>query len=221
MTLAFYGQPKFNTHNVDPVGYELFIREQCHGDWVLPASFTAIEAPQIEGLLQNVLTVLPTTVQILSFNLEPSQFIDPTFIAMVARIQNQTSIHLITELTERFDARVSHEQLTHAAHQFHQHQLLVCIDDVGTERNTPQLVADMDAYVDEYKFAFQNLRPFNSIEEVEHFLQFWYAIAKQRHKLFAVEGLETAAELTYITDRYDVNLVQGYYTGRPHFLIAE
>lgn len=221
MTLAFYGQPKFSTTSASPVGYELFIREKRDNHWVLPVSFTAIHASQIENLLRQVLTQVPSTTQILSFNLEPSQFVQPVFIKMVARIQQQTQIHLITELTERFDASISHEQLVAAAQQFHQDRLLVCIDDVGTERNTPQLVQEMNPYVDEFKFAFQNLRPFKDIQTVEHFLKFWYSVAKAHNKVFAVEGLETAAELQYVTNHYQVDLIQGYYTGRHELLVAE
>jgi FOG: EAL domain len=39
--------------------------------------------------------------------------------------------------------------------------------------------------------------------------------------MFAVEGLETAAELQYVTNHYQVDLIQGYYTGRPELLVAE
>lgn len=216
-TLTFFGQPKFSRSGANDlaIGYELFIRE-AHGDeWTLPHDFGAITAPTIERLLGQVLEVLPKTTSIVSFNLEQTQFIDPAFAAMVARVQVKTDIHIYTELTERQDPNVTARELFFAAQHFKQLGLLVCIDDVGTGFNTPELVLQLDPYIDEYKFALQNLRPFNTMGEVESELQFWYDLAATKHKKFAIEGIETEDELLTITEKFPCDILQGYYIGKP------
>ncbi|RRG08109.1 MAG: EAL domain-containing protein [Lactobacillus sp.] len=218
--LAFFGQPKFALNATDylPVGYELFIREQAASAWHLPDDFNAITVDQFYQLLLNVTRNLPSNVQLLSFNLEQQQFIQPAFADMIEEVQHQTALNIFTELTERNDPLVSDQQLLAAAQGFHRRDLLVCIDDVGTGENTSEMVLKLDDYVDEYKFAFQNFRPFTSIHTIEPELKFWADLRRQNHKILAIEGIETAAELTFVRRQYPCNLIQGYYTGRPELL---
>ena len=221
--LAFFGQPKFalNATNYLPVGYELFIREKRGDQWILPTDFNAISVEQFRHLLLNVINSFPSTIQLLSFSLEQQQFIDPAFAKMIADIQHATSINLFTELTEREDPSVTTRQLLKAAREFHRHDLLVCVDDVGTGHNTPELVMKLDEYIDEYKFAFQNLRPFNNVYEIESQVKFWYDLSFKQHKMLAIEGIERAEELAFIQTYYPSNIIQGYYTGHPALLATD
>ncbi|WP_054648547.1 EAL domain-containing protein [Lacticaseibacillus pantheris] len=137
---------------------------------------------------------------------------------MVTDVQDHTKINLFTELTERLASGISAESLVRAACAFHKRGLLVCIDDVGTGQNTPQMVLSMNGSVDEYKFAFQDFRPYDNIRSIEPQLDFWYHLAQRDHKMLAIEGVETKAELTEIQNKYNYDVVQGYLLGRPVLL---
>ncbi len=218
--LRFYGQPKFRVMQADalPIGYELFIREKQNNQWTLPEDFNACSADQIYQLLTQTIAALPANIELISFNLEQGQFIKTEFVDMVARVQAATPIKIFTELTERSDARVSAAELKQAARQFHERGLLVCIDDVGTGDNTPQLVYELDPYIDEYKFALQNFRPFNRICEISDTIGGWYELANNRHKMLAIEGLENKEDLESVQQNYPCDVIQGYYTGKPALL---
>ncbi|WP_054707540.1 hypothetical protein [Secundilactobacillus paracollinoides] len=103
--LKFYGQPKFRSDGAtqQPIGYELFIREYQNNQWCLPQDFCAITAGQIQHLLSDTVQAMPDNIELLSFNLEQIQFIDPVFTDAVASVQDTTDIQLFTELTERTD----------------------------------------------------------------------------------------------------------------------
>lgn len=218
--LRFYGQAKFDLNADDqaPIGYELFMRERQGDKWVLPADFTSSTADEIADLLSRTIAMMPEHIKIVSFNLEQSQFIDPDFCEAVARVQAQTDIHIYTELTERTDPHVSEESLCAAARNFHEHGLLVCIDDVGTGDNTPEFVMNVDPYIDEYKFALQNFRPFAHISAIQDKVSFWWSLARKQHKMLAIEGIENAEDLDVVRSQYPCDIVQGYYLGRPELL---
>lgn len=218
--LRFYGQPKFNLDTTDkePVGYELFIREQRGENWVLPDDFTSVTPDEIADLLMRTIVMLPAHVKLISFNLEQSQFIRDEFIEAIAKVQAASSVQIYTELTERTDPNVSNDQLYRAAKRFNDAGLLVCMDDVGTGDNTPELVLDLDDFINEYKFALQNFRPFKHISDIKSTIDYWYKMAATHHKMLAIEGIETASDLAYIKEFYPCNLIQGYYTGRPFLM---
>lgn len=220
--LKFYGQPKFrpNGDTQAPIGYELFIREYQNNQWCLPQDFCAITATQIQHLLSETVQAMPNNIELLSFNLEQIQFIDPIFCDVVTSVQEQTDIQLFTELTERTDPRVTLNQLARAAKRFNDRDLLVCIDDVGTGDNTPELVLKLDDYIDEYKFALQNFRPFNHISDIESHVSYWYQMAQTHDKMLAIEGIENAEDLETVRTKYPCDVIQGYYTGKPALLPA-
>ncbi len=213
--LKFYGQPKFRPSDITqkPIGYELFIREYKNNQWCLPQNFCAITATQIQLLLSEIVQVMPNNIELLSFNLEQIQFIDPDFTDVVADVQKTTDIKLYTELTERTDPHVTIAQLTRAAQRFDDASLPVCIDDVGTGDNTPELVLRLNDYIDEYKFALQNFRPFNHISEIKSHLNYWYHLAQTHDKMLAIEGTESEEDLDAIRMTYPCDVIQGYYTG--------
>ena len=197
------------------IGYELFAREYEDGRWSLPADFNAISAIDIRRMLSEALLHLDFTTALISFNLEQQQFIDPAYVEAVALVQSRTSITLITELTERADAGVTLDQLQRGAKRFHDAGLQVCIDDVGTGSNDLQLVTALAPYVNEYKFALQNLRPFAQLSEIAPTLNYWYHIAESQHKKMAIEGIETAPGVAKLESDYPCDILQGYYLAKP------
>lgn len=221
--LTFFSQPKFSgvtTETEQPIGYELFIREYQDHRWVLPADFDSITAAEIETLLTETLNQLPETIQLISFNLEQSQFIQPEYAEMVARVQATTPIKIYTELTERANPLVTPDQLLAGAQRFVALGLLVGLDDVGTGMNTPNLALKLNDYVSEYKFALQNLRPFNTIAEIADQLDFWSQLAQEQHKIMAIEGVESETELKQVQRDYPCDIIQGYYLGKAIHLLA-
>lgn len=213
----FFGQPKFSaTHYAKgPVGYELLIRENVDGQWRLPENFEAIPGDIFAELLQKTIVSLPDSIELISFNLEQSHFINDEYLKMVKRVQQFTPVHLYTELTERDIAGVTTTQLRAAAREFYKYNLSVVLDDVGTGQNNDATVSELDDYVDEYKFALQDLRPFANFEDVRPVLDHWWRRAKAKHKLLAIEGIETGEELHTIRTEFPSDLVQGFYLGKP------
>ncbi|MCI1985111.1 MAG: EAL domain-containing protein [Lactobacillus sp.] len=216
----FFGQPKFDLvpDHQAPIGYELFLREWRGGQWVLPANFSALTVDSIEPLLVTTIAAMPANIELLSFNLEQDQFIDPAFMAMAMRVNAQTSLRLFLELTERLAPGVTEDQLVVAAQHYADHGVLVCVDDVGTGQNSPQMVHRMALSVAEYKFALQNFRPFATIAELAPKLNLWYRMAQATHKMLAIEGLETPEELAVIRRDYPCDVIQGYLLGKPALL---
>lgn len=217
--LHFIGQPKFSGHYPHTlIGYELFARECRDGHWQLPEDFNAITPEEIEAMLIEAVKVMGPEIELLSFNLEQRQFIDPAYTAVIAKVQATTAINLLTELTERQDGDITHEQLRQAANRFVDAGLTVCIDDVGTGANTEALVDALDPAITEYKFALQNLRPYWRLSEVANQLAKWYNLAKKQHKVLAIEGIETPEELAALAEHYPAKVFQGYLLGRPEAL---
>ncbi|WP_155286120.1 EAL domain-containing protein [Lacticaseibacillus zhaodongensis] len=213
----FFGQPKFCPTDYDkgPIGYELFLREKINNQWRLPENFEAISGEIFAELLQRTILSLPASTEMISFNLEQSHFVNATYLKMVKRIQGLTSIHLYTELTERNIDGVNVDQLRSAAQQYYNSRLSVVLDDVGTAENNDDTVTELNAYVDEYKFALQNLRPFASIDDIRPIIDHWWRRAKDNNKLLAIEGIETQEEFQTIVKDYPSDIVQGYYLGKP------
>lgn len=217
--LAFFGQPIFSStnHPGAAMGYELFVREQVADQWRAPTDFNQISVADLRSLLTQTLQH-PLSVTVLALNLEPSQFVDPHYSDMLIEVQATTDVQLIVELTERFDEALNLDLVIAAARKFHRHGLLVSIDDIGTGANTPKLIMLINEFIYEYKFAIQNFRPFQSMTDIAPIIDFWHDMKNIHHKTFAIEGIETAEELTFIKNRYSFDIIQGYYTGRPELL---
>lgn len=214
---TIFAQSKYamDQPDAEPIGYELFVRRWDSGRWVLPDPFDKIGIVMLNNLLRQTIAKMPDHIQLLSFNLEQNQFVDPAYAAMVASVQQGTSIRLVTELTERLSECVKPQQLLDAAKRFTALGLEVCIDDVGTGQNSPALVTLMNDYVNEYKFAFQNFRPASTINELGPQLRFWTEMAQHHNKILAWEGIESGVELALLSARYPGNLLQGFLFSRP------
>jgi EAL domain-containing protein (putative c-di-GMP-specific phosphodiesterase class I) len=216
MMIRFFGQPKFDRQTQQLIGYEFLLRETYHGQWRLPTNFEQFNPQTLSTLLCETIQTLPQDLVLLSFNLDQSQFVDPAFQPLLADVQAHTKIQLYVELTEQPQA-AKIADLIQAAAGFQQAGLMVCLDDVGTGANQVALVQALSPYVVEYKFALQNFRPPMDLASLAPRLRFWSELAQQQHKYFAVEGFESAKDLTAL-NQYYTTILQGYYFGKPQLL---
>lgn len=220
--IRFWGQPKYAAQNGKFIGYELFLRERegRDGQWQLPDDFGQFDAATITALLAKTCETLPKGLQLVSFNLDQAEFIDPAYIQLLAQLQAQLPFELIIELTEHGDRSatpVTREALLQATEALAETGLHVCLDDVGTGENQLELVKALLPFTSEYKFALQNVRGSLSMDSIREQIEFWSTLARQHHKTFALEGLETSQDNVLIHD-FRPDIVQGYYYGKPHAL---
>lgn len=216
LMIRFFGQPKFDSQTQKLIGYEFLLREVHDGKWRLPTNFQQFDADTLSTLLCQTIQTLPQDLRLISFNLNQMQFVDPAYQPLLAQVQSKTTIQLYVELTEQPSA-TQMADLMQAAAGFQRLGLMVCLDDVGTGANQINLVNLLAPYVVEYKFALQNFRPTLALTSLAPRLRFWSELAQQQHKYFAVEGFESAADLT-VLNQYATTILQGYYFGKPHLL---
>ncbi len=221
--ITFYGQPKFANIDSDDTasGYELLIRQHIDGRWLLPEDFTALPPDQFEYLLRKALIAMPPTITRVSFNLERVHFVNPEFLDMVRRVQNDTDVILTVELTERYDPNIDNLTIVHAAEAFFKAGIEVVIDDVGSGNNLPGLVEALTPYVVGYKFGIQNLRPYATDEDLHDRLNFWAQQAELRHKRFEISGVESLDDVENMQRIPGCSDIQGYYFGQPVPLSTE
>lgn len=220
--IRFWGQSKFAPPNGKMIGYELFLREQKPGSshWQVPHDFSRFTPEVMIGLMARTLPTLPDGLRLISFNLDQEQFVEPAYCRLTAELAKKLPYQLVVELTERRghgSHPVAIADLEVAAKRFKQAGLTVCLDDVGTGENQQELVASLGPYVNEYKYALQNVRNKLSEAQIEAEIAMWHQAAVANHKFFALEGFEEAADIKLI-EQFHPDIVQGYYYGKPHAL---
>jgi EAL domain-containing protein (putative c-di-GMP-specific phosphodiesterase class I) len=218
--LRYFGQAKF-TDEQQKIGYELFLREYQAGQWVFPKNFQQISATTVEKLAEETLAFLPSDTQLVSINFDQNQFVDFRYlhaIIHINRMYQQHHIRLIIELTERHYDSVTKAALEQAAEVYAQANVSLCLDDVSTADNDRAMADLLDRYVVQYKFALQNFAPdavFST--DIKPSLIYWRQRAKAQHKVFAVEGFESAQDLEQIKP-YHADILQGFYFAKPNLL---
>lgn len=220
--IRLWGQPKYAAATGKLAGYELFLREKqdADGNWHLPEDFSKFSAKTMAHLIAATLKTLPKDFELVSFNLDQEQFIDPQYTDLLVRVQAQLDYALVIELTERRvhgTKTIALSDLVTAAKHFTEVGLRVCLDDVGTGENQAALVDALDPYVSEYKYALQNVRGKLPLAEIAAEVAVWRKRAASAHKRFALEGFEESDDVKLI-QAFAPDLVQGYYFGRPHTL---
>lgn len=218
--LRYFGQAKF-TDNQQKIGYELFLRAYQAGHWVFPKNFQQISALTVEKLAKETLAAFPSDTQIVSVNFDQNQFVDFRYLQAIIRINRlyqQHHIRLIIELTERHYATVTKTALQQAAEIYAQANVSLCLDDVSTADNNQTMADILDRYVVQYKFALQNFAP-NAVfsTDIKPSLSYWRQRAQTQHKVFAVEGFESAQDLKQIKP-YHADILQGFYFAKPNLL---
>lgn len=209
----FFVQPQINQDDHRVFGYEVLLRKQEDNTWVLPNHFTDISVADQAKLLEETAESLHTAInnQVLAFNLNNQQLRNPltlgTIIALKKRI---TPVALTIELTEA----PTLEEMKSFSLAVHQYGIGLVLDDVGTGSNTYQNIHHLLPFVDEIKFAMQNLRMSGEADLIPASLAFWAQIAREYRLRLVLEGVENAEDQA-LAKQFGITLHQGYLYGKP------
>ncbi|MFC6259464.1 EAL domain-containing protein [Levilactobacillus fujinensis] len=213
----YFLQPQLDVSNNSLIGYELLIRQQVDGKWVLPHNFASIPIDVQADLIDRTAKKLALKIGSVSFNVNQSQFIDPTIAnAIIAAQQHIYPVNLVLEVTEEVtDEKISNQQIIDQVHFFDEHVIQLSLDDVGTGVNTYDHLEPILPYASEIKFAMQNFRQEKRESEIPEALAFWDKIAKQYKLRLILEGVENEEEHE-MANRLEIDLRQGWFYGKPH-----
>ncbi|PTM24704.1 diguanylate cyclase [Lactobacillus sp. PFC-70] len=215
----YFLQPQLDASNNSLIGYELLIRQQVAGKWVLPHDFASIPIDVQADLIRRTAQKIILKVGSVSFNTNQSQFIDPTIARAILSAQKQIyPMNLVLEVTEEVtDQHVTNQQIIDQVHYFDEHGIQLSLDDIGTGINTYDHIKPILPYASEIKFAMQNFRQEGRAAEIPDALAFWKRIADQHRLRLILEGVENQAEHDMAND-LGIDYRQGWFYGKPHLL---
>ncbi|TGD18477.1 EAL domain-containing protein [Levilactobacillus suantsaiihabitans] len=209
----FFVQPQINQDDHRVFGYEVLLRKQEDDNWILPRHFTDISVADQAKLLEETAASLKTAVnnQVLAFNLNNQQLRHPLTLGTIIALKKRIAPAALTiELTEA----PTLEEMKQFSLAVHQYGIGLVLDDVGTGSNTYQNVRDLLPFVDEIKFAMQNLRMSGEGDLIPASLAFWAQIAREYRLRLILEGVENADDQA-LAKQYGITLHQGYLYGKP------
>ncbi|MFC6202910.1 EAL domain-containing protein [Lactiplantibacillus nangangensis] len=213
----FFVQPQVDQSQKSVFGYELLLRKETHGRWAVPATFTELPLTKQVQLLENLALQLATkaTNQVLALNLNREQAEDKLMLGTIIYLKKRLNPAALTiELTEN----ATLAEIQKYSMLFHQYGIKLSIDDVGTGSNTFDNVEPLLPYVDQIKFAMQNLRMSGKADQIPTALSFWHTIALQYHLDFILEGVEDAHDQA-MAKALGIDLHQGYLYGKPQLAV--
>ncbi|MFD1550213.1 EAL domain-containing protein [Levilactobacillus fuyuanensis] len=209
----FFVQPQINQDDHKVFGYEVLLRKQQNETWVLPQHFTDISVGEQARLLEETANALNTAInqQVLAFNLNNQQLRDPLTLGTIIALKKRLNPAALTiELTEA--PTLPEIQLFSTA--IHQYGIALVLDDVGTGSNTYDNIQHLLPFVDQIKFAMQNLRMDGRAKEIPDALAFWSKVAKYYRLQLILEGVEDAKDQA-LAKKFGISLHQGYLYGKP------
>lgn len=209
----FFAQPQVNEENNSIFGYELLLRTDEGGSWRLPEDFTAISIADQAKLLEQIAVKLNTALHdiVLAFNLNQKQASDPLTLGAIITLKKRIDPAALTiELTEA----PTLPEIQEISTLLHQYNIDVVLDDVGTGSNTYNNVKHILPYVDQIKFAMQNLRMSGKAEKIPESLSFWVDMAKKYRLAMVLEGVEDKAD-QILAKKFGISIQQGYLYGKP------
>ncbi|WP_125761437.1 EAL domain-containing protein [Companilactobacillus hulinensis] len=209
----FFAQPQVNEKDKSIFGYELLLRTDENGAWSLPKDFTEISIDDQAALLESISGKLDTGLHDinLAFNLNQKQASDPLTLGSIIALKKRINPAALTiELTEA----PTLEEMKEISFMLHQYKIDVVLDDVGTGSNTYDNVKYLLPYVDQIKFAMQNLRMAGQAEKIPHCLEFWVKLAQKYRLDMVLEGVEDAND-QILAKKFGIDIQQGYLYGKP------
>lgn len=213
----YFLQPQLDASNNSLIGYELLIRQQVDGKWVLPHDFASIPIDVQADLIRRTAQKLLLKIGSVSFNTNQSQFIDDTIAQAILEAQKHIyPINLVLEVTEEItDKAVTDQQIIDQVHFFDKHGIQLSLDDIGTGINTYDHIKPILPYASEIKFAMQNFRQEGRADEIPEQLAFWKKVADDQNLRLILEGVEDEAEHEMAND-LGIDFRQGWFYGKPH-----
>lgn len=213
----YFLQPQLNALTNSLIGYEMLIRQEVAGQWVLPKDFASIPIDIQADLLRRTAQKLKLKIGSVSFNTNQSQFVDCTIGQAILDAQRSIyPVNLILEVTEEHtDEKISNQQIIDQVHFFDDHGIQLSLDDIGTGINTYEHLKPVLPYASEIKFAMQNFRQEKRTAEIPTALKFWQEIAAQYNLRLILEGVETQQEHE-MANALHIDLRQGWFYGKPH-----
>ncbi|HIW71523.1 MAG TPA: EAL domain-containing protein [Candidatus Levilactobacillus faecigallinarum] len=213
----YFLQPQLDASNNSLIGYELLIRQQVDGKWVLPHDFASIPIDVQADLIRRTAQKLLLKIGSVSFNTNQSQFIDNTIAQAILEAQKHIyPINLVLEVTEEItDKAVTDQQIIDQVHFFDKHGIQLSLDDIGTGINTYDHIKPILPYASEIKFAMQNFRQEGRADEIPEQLAFWKKVADDQNLRLILEGVEDEAEHEMAND-LGIDFRQGWFYGKPH-----
>jgi len=209
----FFVQPQINQDDHQVFGYEVLLRKQQNDTWVLPKNFTEISVEEQAKLLEQTAASLHTAVtnQVLAFNLNNQQLRDPLTLGTIIALKKRINPAALTiELTEA----PTLEEVKGFSIALHQYGIGLVLDDVGTGSNTYNNIVHLLPFVDQIKFAMQNLRMNGDADKIPASLAFWAKIAHEYRLQLILEGVEDSHDQA-LAKQFGVTLHQGYLYGKP------
>ncbi|VDG20148.1 EAL domain-containing protein [Lactiplantibacillus mudanjiangensis] len=213
----FFVQPQVDQRQKSIFGYELLLRKESHGHWAVPEKFTELPLDKQAHLLEELATQLATkaTNQVLALNLNREQAEDDLMIGTIIYLKKRLNPAALTiELTES----ATLAEIQKYSMLFHQYGIKLSIDDVGTGSNTYDNIKNALPFVDQIKFAMQNLRMSGKANQIPTALAFWNTIAQEHHLDLILEGVEDEQD-QQMAQQLGIDLHQGYYYGKPQLAV--
>ena len=214
----FFVQPQIDKQTNSIFGYEVLLRENTDGIWKLPKSFTDVSVEEQVGILEETVSDLAQKLhnKVLSFNLNREQFNDPYTLGAIITLKKRIQpVTLAIELTEPPTLSAIQKIST----ILKQHNISLVLDDVGTGENTYENIRPLLPYVDEIKFAMQNLRMAGVSERIPEYLDFWTKQAEFYRLNVVLEGVESPEDQA-LAEQFGIVIQQGYFYGKPELVIA-
>jgi len=209
----FFVQPQINQDDNRVFGYEVLLRKQENDTWVLPKHFTDISVTDQAKLLEEAASSLHTAVnnQVLAFNLNNQQLRDPLTLGTIIALKKRIAPAALTiELTEA----PTLDEMKLFSMSVHQYGIGLVLDDVGTGSNTYENIRFLLPFVDEIKFAMQNLRMSGEGDLIPASLAFWAQTARDFRLRLVLEGVENEQDQE-LAKQFGITLHQGYLYGKP------
>lgn len=210
-TYTYFAQAIVNVATRKVEKYELLLRAwspQTH-EWYLPNSFDISVGMQTR-MLKEALKDLE--VKRVGINLTPEQFASRGVVQRLARFVAQTPE--LIELTVELTTAPTLTELSAMAPEYHQHGILIALDDVGSDIDDLDLAAQLAPNVDIFKFALQNLREQGHTDDLLGQMRPWAELAAQHDVHFTVEGVETYTDLQ-LARQAGATRAQGFFFNHP------
>lgn len=212
-TYAFFTQPMVDATQDKQrlMGYELLLRvyDYANERWAVPQNFDVTIGKQVK-MMEKVIDEVKEPR--LALNMTAEDFVDENIMHQLtdfARTSDKLK-GLIIELTHA----PTLEEMQRVAPQYHEADIRIAVDDVGSENHFEGLQGIMP-YLDGVKFAMQNLRRQNDTANLDERMHFWYDLAAEYDIDFIMEGIENKEDEKYAKEKLGVQYLQGYYYGRP------